>query len=81
MDFGYIAQKVCYYMMNPDQNLPTASDEKQAAEIEKMRKGISDFCEAIREIHKENQGIATEILCLELAHQMAKDKQRNGRQW
>ncbi len=78
MDIGYIAQKVCYYIMNPDQNLPTASDEKQAAEIEKMRKGISDFCEAIREIHIENQGIATEILCLEIARQMAKGQQRNG---
>ncbi len=78
MDIGYIAQKVCYYMMNPDQNLPTVNDEKQAAEIEKMRKGLSDFCEASREIHIENQAIATEILCFELARQMAKGQQRNG---
>jgi len=78
IDIGYIVQKICYYMMNPDQNLPTANDEQHAAEIEKLRKGFSDFCEASREIRIENQGIATEIFCLEIARQMAKGQQRNG---
>ena len=74
MDFGYIIQKVCYYMMNPEQNLPVASDERQATEIEKMRKAISDFCEGKRNILPEYQGTATEVICLELAKQMLKEQ-------
>ena len=76
MDFGYIIQKICYYMMNPEQNLPVASDERQATEIEKMRKAISDFCEGKRNILPEYQGIATEVICLELAKQMLEEQRR-----
>ena len=74
MDFGYIVQKICYYMMNPEQNLPVASDERQATEIEKMRKAISDFCEGKRNIRPEYQGIAREAICLELTTQMLKEQ-------
>ena len=76
MDIGYMIQKVFYYMQNPEQLLPTASDARQAAEIEKMRKSIEDLCDAKRAILPENQGIATEIICLEVARQMIKDQQR-----
>lgn len=74
MDFGYIVQKICYYMMDPEQDLPIAKDERQAMEIEKMRKAISDFCEGKRNILPEYQGIATEVICLEIARQMLKDQ-------
>lgn len=74
MDFGYIVQKICYYMMDPEQDLPVASDERQAAEIEKMRKAISDLCEGKRNILPEYQGIAIEVICLELAKQMLKEQ-------
>lgn len=74
MDIGYIVQKICYYMMNPEQNLPIASDERQAMEIEKMRKAISDFSEGKRNILPEYQGIAIEVICLEIARQMLKDQ-------
>lgn len=77
MDIGYIAQKVCYYMMNPEQNLPIASDERQAMEIEKMRKAIYDLGEGRRNILPEYQGIATEVICLEIARQMLKDQRGN----
>lgn len=77
MDIGYIAQKVCYYMMNPEQNLPIASDERQAMEIEKIRKAISDLGEGRRNILPEYQGIATEVICLEIARQMLKDQRGN----
>ncbi len=43
IDFGYVFRRVLYYMQNPEQLFPPASDTKQAAEIEKMRKAISDF--------------------------------------
>lgn len=76
-DIGYIAQKVCYYMMNPEQNLPIASDERQAMEIEKMRRAISDLGEGRRNILPEYQGIATEVICLEIARQMLKDQRGN----
>lgn len=76
MDIGYIVQRVCYYMLNLEQNLPTTDDKKQAEEIEKMRKGLADFCEAGREIHEENGRIATEILCLEMAKQIIKGQKR-----
>ena len=76
MDIGYMIQKVFYYMQNPEQLLPTANDIRQAAEIEKMRKSIEDLCEAKRAILPENQGIAVEIACLEVARQMIKDQQR-----
>lgn len=77
MDFGYIVQKICYYMMNPEQNLPIVRDEWQAMEIEKMRKAISDFGEGKRNILPEYQGIATEVICLEIAKQMLKDQRGN----
>ncbi len=74
MDIEYIIKKVFYYMMNPDQNLPTASNEEQAAEIEKMRKAISDFGEGKRNILPKYQGIATDVICLEIARQMLKEQ-------
>jgi len=77
MDIGYMAQRICYYMMNPEQNLPIASDERQAMEIEKMRKAISDFGEGKRNILPKYQGIATEVICLEIARQILKE-QRGG---
>lgn len=77
MDFGYIVHKVCYYMMNPEQNLPVASDERQAVEIEKMRKAISDFGEGKRNILPEYQGLATEVLCLEIARQIMIEQRGN----
>ena len=76
MDIGYIIQKVFYYTQNPEKLLPTASDVRQAVEIEKMRRSIEDFCEAMRAILPENQGLATDIICLEIARQMIKDQQR-----
>ena len=76
MDIVYMIQKVFYYMQNPEQLLPTSSDARQAAEIEKMRKSIEDLCDAKRAILPENQGIAMEIACLEVARQMIKDQQR-----
>lgn len=78
MDFGYVFQRVLYYMANPDQKLPVASDIGQAAEIEKMRKAISDLGEGRRNVLSEYQGIATETLLLEIARQITIDQQRNG---
>lgn len=74
MDIGYLMQRVYYYMANPKQNLPTVSNVEQAAEIEKMRKAISDFCEGKRKIIPEFQGLAIEVICLELAKQMLKEQ-------
>ena len=76
MNIGYMIQKIFYYMQNPKQVLPTASDARQAAEIEKLRKAIKDLCEAKRLILPENQGLATEIVCSEIARQMITDQQR-----
>lgn len=78
MDFGYWAQKVCFYMMNPEQNLPIASDERQAAEIEKMRRAISDICEGKRNVLPEYQSIAIDVMCSEIAKQMLKDQRGGG---
>ena len=75
IDFSYVFQRIIYYMQNPEQLFPPASDARQAAEIEKMRKAVSDFCDAKREIRLENQKLATEIICSELARQIAKDQQ------
>lgn len=77
MDWGYMFQKILYYMANPDQRLPVASDIGQAAEIEKMRKAISDFYEGKRNVLPEYQMIATEILCSEFAKQMLKEQRGN----
>lgn len=78
MNFEYLIQKICFYMMNPEQNLPVTNDERQAAEIEKMRKAISDFCEGRRNVFPEYQGIATEVICSEIARQMLKDQRGGG---
>ena len=79
IDFSYILQRVIYYMQNPEQLFPPASDAQQAAEIEKMRKAVSDFFDAKREIRMENQNLVTEIICSELARQMVKDQQGGKR--
>ena len=79
IDFSYMLQRVIYYMQNPEQFFPPASDARQAAEIEKMRKALSDFFDAKREIRSENQNLATEIICSELARQMAKEQQGGKR--
>ena len=76
MNISYLIQKVFFYMQNPEQQLPIASDARQAAEIEKMRKAVSDIFEAKREIFIENQNLAAEVVCLEFAKQMLKDQQR-----
>ena len=76
-DIGNIARKVCYYMRNPDPNLPTASDDEQGAEIEKTRKAISDFGEGKRNILPEYPELATEALCLETARQIMKEQRGN----
>nr|WP_325212231.1 hypothetical protein [uncultured Oscillibacter sp.] len=78
MNIEFFLQRVFFYMQNPNQILPTVKDAEQAMEVEKMRKGVSDLFEARRRIDKENQGIALEVLCLELAHQVTKDRQENG---
>ena len=80
MDIEYMIQKVFYYMQNPEQLLPTASDARQAAEIEKMRKAIEDFFDGKRNVLPQNQGFATEIICLELARQMIKEQQGRAMQ-
>ena len=79
IDFRYIFERVNYYMQNPELILPPASDARQDAEIAKMRKAISDFCDAKREIRVENQNLASENVFLEVARQMAKDRQRGQR--
>ncbi len=79
IDISYIIQRVVYYMQNPEQLFPPASDARQAAEIEKMRKALSDFCDAKREIRLENQNLAVEIVCSELARQIAKEQQGERR--
>ena len=79
IDFSYILQRVIYYMQNPEQLFPPASDARQAAEIKKMRKALSDFFDAKREIRLENQNLAIEIICSELARQMVKDQQGGKR--
>ena len=79
IDISYIIQRIFYYMQNPEQLFPPASDARQAAEIEKMRKAISDFCDAKREVNLENQNLAIEIICSEIARQIAKDQQRGRR--
>lgn len=76
IDIGYMIQRIIFYMQNPEQLLPEASDVKQAVEIEKMRKAVSDFCDAKREILTEYQNLAAEVVCLELAKQIIKDQQR-----
>ena len=80
MDILYMIQRVAYYKQNPEQLLPTASDIRQAMEIEKMRKAIGDLFEGKREIRPENQGLATEVICLELARQVIKEQQGGARQ-
>lgn len=79
IDFSYILQRVIYYMQNPEHIFSPASDERQAAEIEKMRKAISDFCDAKREINLENRNLAMEIICSEFAKQIVKDQQGGKR--
>ena len=79
-DLMYIIQRVSYYLQNPEQLLPTASDARQAAEIEKMRHAVEDIAEAKRTILPENRGLATEIICLEFARQMMKEQQGGARQ-
>lgn len=78
MNIEFFLQRVFFYMQNPNQILPTVKDAEQAMEVEKMRKGVSDLFEARRRIDKENQWIALEVLCLELARQVTKDRQENG---
>ncbi len=77
MDFEYFVQRICHYMMNPEQSVPIASDKRQAMEIEKMRKAISDLEEARRNILPEYQGIATDVICLEIARQILKNQRGN----
>lgn len=74
MDIRYLFQRVYYYMANTEQILPTASNAEQAAEIEKMRKAVSDFIEGERKITPEFHGIAMEVICLELAKQIMKEQ-------
>ncbi len=74
MDIGYLFQRVYYYMDNPEQKLPTASNAEQATEIEKMRKAVSDFWEGKRKITPEFQEVAAEVICLELAKQIVKEQ-------
>lgn len=76
IDIGYIYQRVVYYMQNPEQIVPTVSDARQASEIEKMRKAISDLCDAKREVTPENQSLAIEVVCLELARQINIEQQK-----
>lgn len=76
IDIGYIFQRVIYYMQNPEQVFPAASDARQASEIEKMRKAISDLCDAKREVTLENQSLAIEVVCLELARQINIEQQK-----
>lgn len=35
MGFGSIVQRICFYLMNPEQDFPMASDEGQMMELEK----------------------------------------------
>lgn len=74
MDISYIFQRVFQYMQNPNQVLPTASDLGQAAEIEKMRKVFEDIYEAKKEILPEYQGLALDVVCLEIARQILKEQ-------
>lgn len=76
IDIGYLFQRVLYFMQNPQQILPPASDVRQTAEIEKMRKAVSDFCEAKREVTLENQNLAIEAVCLEVARQIIIEQQK-----
>jgi len=75
MDIGYLLQRIVYYMANPEIILPTASDAEQALEIEKIRKAISDLYEGKRRIIPKFQGMATEVICLEIARQNLKEQQ------
>ena len=75
MDFTLFIQKVFQYMQYPEQTLPVANDQRQALEIEKLRKAISDLFEAKRNICPQYQELAQETFCLELARQILRERQ------